>query len=115
VVRAFDSNNGEWTSDERFPGIAFKLLETRVTHPSAGLSVVRARVDVGGVIQTHTHPAEAETAFVLSGEALLKYGDAEHSLSPGMGVTIPPGIAHSLHNVGDTPVELLAIHTPPTR
>ena len=117
MVRRFDSNSMEWSSDERFPGIYFKVLETRATHPaeSAGISVARAKVDVGGVIQTHTHPIETETAFVLAGEALLKHGDQETRISTGMGVTIPPGIPHSLHNVGDVPVELLAMHTPPTR
>jgi mannose-6-phosphate isomerase-like protein (cupin superfamily) len=115
VVRTFNSNDIDWSSDERFPGIHFKLLETRATHPSAGLSLVRAKVDVGGVIQTHTHPTETETAFVLVGEAVLKHDGKETHLSAGMGVTIPPGIAHSLHNVGDVPVELLAMHTPPTR
>lgn len=117
MVRAFDSNKIDWSSDERFPGISFKLLETRATHPaeSAGMSVVRAKVDVGGVIQTHTHPTETETAFVLMGEAVLKHDGKETRISTGMGVTIPPGVAHSLHNVGDVPVELLAMHTPPTR
>jgi mannose-6-phosphate isomerase-like protein (cupin superfamily) len=115
VVRAFDSNSLNWTSEERFHGIHFKLLETRATHPSGGISMAQAKVDVGGVIQTHTHPTETETAYVLVGEAVLKHEDQETRLSAGMGVTIPPGIAHSLHNVGDVPLEVLAIHTPPTR
>lgn len=117
MVRSFDSNGIEWTSDERFPGISFKVLETRAQHPAGanGISLVRARVDVGGVIQTHTHPTETETAYVLVGEAVLKHEGKETYISTGMGITIPPGIAHSLHNVGDIPVELLAMHTPPTR
>lgn len=114
-IRTFDSSSMDWAGDARFPGIEFKVLEARATHPTGGISLVRARVEVGSVIQTHVHPTETETAYVLLGEALLKYGDNEARLSAGMGVTITPGTPHSLHNIGDTPVELLAIHTPPTR
>jgi len=36
-------------------------------------------------------------------------------LKPYTGASIPPGLTHSLRNVGKIPVELIAIHTPPAR
>lgn len=109
----FDTSAIPWTEEARFPGIAFKLLETRATHPA--VSLVLARVDVGKAIQTHTHPIETETAIVWAGQGVIKIGDQELPLSVGVGITIPPGLAHSVHNTGDVPLELFAFHSPPTR
>ncbi len=109
----FDSSAIPWAGDARFPGIEFKVFETRDTHPTT--SVVIARVAVGSAIQTHTHPVETETAYVLAGEGVLTADGKETTLSTSMGVTIPPGTAHSLRNTGDAPLELLAMHSPPTR
>jgi mannose-6-phosphate isomerase-like protein (cupin superfamily) len=67
------------------------------------------------MINMHTHAVETETAYVLAGEGLLKVGDQETRLTVGMGVTIPPGLPHSLRNTGDAPLELIAMHSPPTR
>jgi mannose-6-phosphate isomerase-like protein (cupin superfamily) len=58
---------------------------------------------------------ETETAYVLAGRGLLSHGEQETVLETGMGVTIPPGLPHSLRNIGDTPMELIAMHSPPTR
>ena len=102
-----------WAEDTRFPGISVKILESRATHPTT--SVVLVQLDPGVVINTHVHPVETETAYVLAGRGLLAHGDQETALETGMGVTIPPGLPHSLRNVGDEPVQLIAIHSPPTR
>lgn len=109
----FDTLAITWTEEARFPGIAFKILESRATHPA--ISMVLGRVDAGRIIETHTHLVETETAYVLSGRGLLKVGDEEMLLTAGMGVTIPPGLPHSLRNAGDAPLEVIAMHSPPTR
>ncbi len=115
----FDANSMDWTEDARFPGIAFKVLETRLTHPHQAISVALARVDVGRTIQTHVHPIETETVYILEGEGLLrvKIGDedTETTLKAGMGGSIPPGLYHSLENIGDIELRILATHNPPTR
>jgi mannose-6-phosphate isomerase-like protein (cupin superfamily) len=102
-----------WSEDARFPGIGVKILESRTTHPTVSLVIVQ--LGAGVVIDTHVHPIETETAYVLAGRGLLTYGDQETVLETGMGVTIPPGLPHSLRTIGDTPMELIAIHSPPTR
>lgn len=109
----FNAEMIPWTEDERFPGIGIKILESRTTHPSVSLVIVR--LGAGVVINTHVHPIETETAYVLAGRGLLTHGDQETVLETGMGVTIPAGLAHSLRNIGDTPMELIAMHSPPTR
>lgn len=113
AVRLFDANTLDWTHHERFPAIQIKVLEGRATHPAA--SIMRVQLGVGGLIDTHLHEVETETALVLAGRAQLTYGDEQALLAAGAGVTIPPGTLHSLRNVGDVTLELIAIHTPPTR
>jgi len=109
----FNSDSIPWTEDGRFPGISFKILESRATHPTT--SVVLYQVGVGVVINTHVHPVETETAYVLAGRGLLVHGEQETVLETGMGVTVPPGLPHSLRNIGDEPLRLIAMHSPPTR
>ncbi len=113
AVRVFDTGAMEWARHERFPEIQVKVLEGRATHPAASLMLVQLAAQ--GVIQTHEHPVETETALVLAGRAELTYRDEQALLAAGMGVTIPPGTPHSLRNIGDVTLEMIAIHTPATR
>ncbi len=113
LAHAFDTHALEWSTHERFPAIRIKLLESRATHPHA--SVMLVRLAVGGEIQTHLHEIESETAYVLAGEGVLTVEQETHRFAPGTGATIPPGYRHSLKNTGTTDLELIAIHTPPTR
>ena len=117
AVRVFDMNGIAWGRDVRFPAIESKVLEGKATHPAQaqGVSVAVVRLVPGGEIQTHQHPIETETALVLAGQALFTHFDQHVPLATGMGVTIPPTTPHSIRNSGDAVLELLAIHTPPTR
>jgi quercetin dioxygenase-like cupin family protein len=112
-VRHWDTQALEFIQDVRFPEISIKLLESRSTHPTT--SVVIARVAVGGEIPRHTHPVETETAYVLSGQGKLMTDTAAYVFDAGIAVTIPPELAHWVVNTGDVPLEILAIHSPPTR
>jgi mannose-6-phosphate isomerase-like protein (cupin superfamily) len=113
MAHIFNSNALPWSADARFPGIGVKILESRATHPTT--SVVVVQLDVGVVINTHVHPIETETAYVLAGRGLLVHGQQEAVLEIGMGVTVPPGLPHSMQNIGDEPLLLIAMHSPPTR
>jgi mannose-6-phosphate isomerase-like protein (cupin superfamily) len=108
----FDSATIEWQPHATIPGIETKRFETRASYPAA--SVQLARVAVGGEIGLHTHPVETETAYVLAGEGVITADGQPHPFKVGIGATIPPGIAHSVSNTGDVPMEIFAIHIPPT-
>jgi quercetin dioxygenase-like cupin family protein len=109
----FDPRASAWTEHPQFSGLFIKVLESRATHP--GASVTLTRLAVGKSIGTHVHAVETETAYLLVGSARLCWNESETILEAGSGVTIPPGIHHSLHNVGDSEIELIAIHVPPVR
>jgi len=113
MVHIFNTNSIPWTEDARFPGVGVKILESRTTHPTT--SVVVVQLDAGVVINTHVHTIETETAYVLSGRGLLVHGGQESVLETGMGVTVPPGLPHSMQNISDEPLLMIAMHSPPTR
>lgn len=112
-LRFVDTREMAYGSDARFPGIGIKVLEGRATHTA--LSMIVARVESGRTIPTHTHTTETETAYVMAGTGILTVEGTEYVLEAGMSVTIPPGLAHSLHNGADFPLDIVAVHSPPTR
>ena len=73
------------------------------------------QVAVAEGIETHIHDTETETAYFLAGEGLCRHGDEQMVVKAGMAVSIPPGLPHSLRNIGDVPLEVLAMHMPPIR
>lgn len=111
--RVTDTRSLPFVADARFPDIAIQLLESRQTHPSA--SVIIARVAPGGQIVPHVHEIETETAYVLSGSGLLITQTETYAFEAGVIVTIPPGLRHEVRNTGEAPLEILAMHSPPTR
>jgi quercetin dioxygenase-like cupin family protein len=109
----FDADQIEWTEHQQFKGLFIKVLESRATHPGASLTLTR--LAAGQSIGTHTHTVETESVYLLKGSARLVLDGNEAALRASSGATIPVGVAHSLHNVGDGEIELLAIHVPPVR
>jgi len=49
----------------------------------------------GKVTPLHTHPAEAETFYVLEGEVLMHLDGAERTVAAGGFVSVPPGVPHA--------------------
>lgn len=50
----------------------------------------------------HSHSAQWEMFFFLSGHGMVRAGDARHPVSAGDVVLHPPGEAHELKNTGET-------------
>jgi len=102
-----------WLEDPRFPDVALQLLVSKSLSPAA--SMIRVRVNAGGEIVTHIHETETEIVFIVNGEAALVMEGTDYRLTAGACAVIAPQTAHSLHNRGSEAVEILAIHSPPTR
>ncbi len=116
----FDTNVMDWSAHPTLPGLLIKGLEGRDTHPH--LSLMLVRVEVGGVIPRHVHQTETETAYIVSGSGELSVNVGEDGRAaqvivfvPGSGASVPPGAYHAVRNTGDVPLEILAVHSPPTR
>jgi mannose-6-phosphate isomerase-like protein (cupin superfamily) len=59
----------------------------------------------------HRHPYD-EIVLVLQGEGVAHIGGADHVLSPGTCLHLPPGLVHCLENTGSTPLRVLGVFHP---
>jgi mannose-6-phosphate isomerase-like protein (cupin superfamily) len=114
-----DMNQVEWQAHPTLQGVMTKVFENHLHNPL--VDVLIAKVAVSGEIPWHVHDQASETAFVLTGQGILKYAApdqhdtvTEVPLHPGVALTIPSGWRHMVVNVGAIPLELFALHSPPT-
>lgn len=103
----------DWQYDPRFPGVAVQVLISK-THTDAA-SLIYGRVAPNGEIVTHTHHTETELVYVLAGTGTLTIDEDTFPVRAGSSLLIPAGVPHSLNNDGETNLNIIAIHTPPTR
>jgi mannose-6-phosphate isomerase-like protein (cupin superfamily) len=59
----------------------------------------------------HRHPYD-EIVLVLQGEGIAHIGGAEHVLSPGTCLHLPPGLVHCLENTGSMAMRVLGVFHP---
>jgi len=107
----FDSTTGEWRPHPRFEGAFVKPLITSEMNPSLTLSQVKLLP--GGELPPHIHEASTETFYVLSGEAHCRIGDEETTLKAGHCGYAPPGVRHTVRNVGQEDLHAISIFNPP--
>jgi quercetin dioxygenase-like cupin family protein len=93
----------------------FFLRDLVLAGDNPDLSLHRGRVEAGGEIRLHCHEGRTETFYLLRGEAQCTIDGQEHRCGPGSCIVAPPGLQHGLKNIGDEPVELLAIFSPPLK
>ncbi|MEZ4484600.1 MAG: cupin domain-containing protein [Syntrophotaleaceae bacterium] len=110
IVRTAEQEEYAHPAHDRF---FLRDVVTAALNPA--LSVHRGRIEVGGEIRPHAHDQQAETFYILSGQALCTMNGVDTPLTAGCCVVAPPGVSHNLKNIGDDPVELLALFTPPLK
>jgi quercetin dioxygenase-like cupin family protein len=60
----------------------------------------------------HTHERLHDMFYVLEGTLTMRLGEDTLAAEPGTFVCVPPGVAHTFSNPGDTPVRFLNLNTP---
>lgn len=60
----------------------------------------------------HLHERAENVYYIFSGDGLLRAEGKSHPLSAGNVAFIPPGVPHSMSNVGETDLRLLEIYAP---
>lgn len=93
----------------------FNLRDVVTAAVNPALSVHRGRIEPGGEIRPHTHEGQAETFYILAGEALCTMDDREERVTAGCCCMAPAGVTHGLKNTGAEAVEILALFTPPLK
>ena len=64
---------------------------------------------------THVHLGEEEIIYVLSGRGETKVGGKIYPLEPGVAVFTQPGIEHGVKTLGDEPLVLISVFSPPVK
>ena len=68
----------------------------------------RLRLVKGSSIGYHLHDGEEEIFYILSGSGRVTEGDTVTTVGPGDAVLTGGGGGHSIENLGQEPLELLA-------
>lgn len=64
---------------------------------------------------THVHPAEEEIIYVISGHGETKVAGKTYPLDPGVSVFTEPGVEHGVRTLGEEPLVLISVFSPPVR
>ena len=102
-----------WTrSPKGSPGVTIQDFLT--INENDALTVRHVKVETGGRIVPHAHDVW-EVFYLLEGDGEATMGDRTEFRSKGTCLVAPPGVKHSLKNMGDSPILLLCVFTPPLR
>ena len=66
-------------------------------------------IEPGNSIGTHTHEGDMEAYYILNGKALVSDNGNEVILESGDCNVCPDGQSHSIKNVGEKPLEYIAV------
>lgn len=90
-----------------------RMLVSPDSHDTERFDFRVSRYEVGGFVEPHTHEVAEHVYYFTAGSGVLGYGDAMHSIEPGMVAFIPAGVLHSVRNTGDTALEFVIVTAPP--
>lgn len=82
---------------------------------NADLSVIEEMMPPGTAEQIHRHPVARQFFYILSGDAVMEFGDQKVAMGPGQGVAVNPGVPHRIRNLSNTEVRFLVISQPSTK
>ncbi|MDR1798213.1 MAG: cupin domain-containing protein [Clostridiales Family XIII bacterium] len=87
-----------------------RLFLTEQEAGGAGRLFCEMTIAPGNSIGRHEHKGENETFYIIEGKAKLTDADgSEHILGPGDAQHCADGEGHSVENVGDGPLRLIAL------
>jgi quercetin dioxygenase-like cupin family protein len=89
-------------------GVTWRTLTSADRTPTAQLTSGVCEIAPGGALALHRHPTP-ELYYFLEGSGLMRSGDAEHSVRPGVTVSIPADLPHGIKNTGTEPLRLFYV------
>jgi putative monooxygenase len=95
------------------PGRDWYYLLGPLNSQARNLAFGLAEFPGGTLAAAHTHAAEEEILYILSGQGTILAADQQARLEPGVAVYIPPGLAHQIRVDGDEPLRLVTLFSPP--
>ena len=82
-------------------------------HATHGAYVLVEEEFWGDTTPLHTHRDAEEAFYVLSGEVAAWVGESETVATAGTFLLVPRGTPHALRRLGDEPVRMLTLVSPP--
>jgi len=67
----------------------------------------------GTLAAPHTHEAEEEILYVISGTGAIIAKEQEIRFEPGVAVLIPPGVPHQIRADGEETLRVVTVFSPP--
>jgi len=98
-----------------FPWGAIEWLANDEVGNSRELSLARMTLPPGNATDTHIHANCEESIYVVRGEVECRIGEERVRMSPGGQSVVPRGAVHGIHNVGDTPAEIILSYSSAAR
>ena len=77
------------------------------------LEMVHGTIEPGQGALPHAHPGIEQVCYLLSGRALAEVDGQKQEMRPGDCCFFPPDTPHVFTVVGEDPVEVLVIYSPP--
>jgi mannose-6-phosphate isomerase-like protein (cupin superfamily) len=63
----------------------------------------------------HKHENEEEILYVLSGHGEMYFDGEPEQIKPGTCIYVPPGVEHSINNLGDVVLKVAYVFSPPVK
>lgn len=80
----------------------------------ARFEMIYAVLDPGGEAERHTHAQAYQAVYVIEGRGLIEMaGRPPQQCGAGAVIRIPPGVEHYARNVGDGPLTMIIVYSPP--
>jgi putative monooxygenase len=100
--------------EHRIPPRVSKLLlapkNTDLKNVSMGMNIT----EVGSMIPDHVHEESEEVLFLISGKAKIVIdGEGEWEIGPETAFYSPLGKKHRVENIGDEPLRIVWVYSPP--
>jgi mannose-6-phosphate isomerase-like protein (cupin superfamily) len=79
----------------------------------SNLDIAFITVDPGKNSQPHSHRSIEEVYYILTGSGEINVGNYNGHVKAGHAIYIPKGDPHTIKNISNEPLVLLAINSPP--
>ncbi len=108
-VKAADVE-GEFRTPPRVSKLLLAPKFGGVKNLSMGINIT----EVGSMIPDHVHEESEEVLFLISGKArIVIEGIGSWEIGPETAFYSPLGIKHRVENIGDEPLKLVWVYSPP--
>jgi mannose-6-phosphate isomerase-like protein (cupin superfamily) len=94
-------------------GSEIRSILDRTNSSATNQSLAEATLPPGTATEVHSHPMTEEIYYILRGTGRMTLGTEQREVGPDDGILIPPGIRHTIQNIGPAPLVFLCCCAPP--